>query len=73
MSTEQSRLRPVVFIVDPDAMVRELIAQVLDDLGLDVVEFDRGPDAFRQLVRGEEAPDLLIVDHIFQALSQEQN
>lgn len=62
MSTEQSR-RPVVFIVDPDATVRELVADVLGDLGLEAVEFDRVPDAFRQLIRGEKDPDLLIVDH----------
>lgn len=51
MSTEQSR-RPVVFNVDPDATVRELVADVLGDLGLEAVEFDRVSDAFRQLVRG---------------------
>ena len=62
MSTEQSR-RPVVFIVDPDATVRELVADMLGDLGLEAVEFDRVPDAFRQLIRGEKDPDLLIVDH----------
>jgi CheY-like chemotaxis protein len=55
--------RGVALLVDDEALVRMSTADMLTDLGFEVVEADSGEDALR-LLRSSTSPDLLVTDHL---------
>ena len=60
--------KAVALVVDDEAGVRMCTADVLLDMGYEVVEADSAEDAQRELERGL-VPSLLITDHLMPGMS----
>ena len=60
--------KAVALVVDDEAGVRMCTADVLLDMGYEVVEADSAEDALRELERGL-VPSLLITDHLMPGMS----
>lgn len=56
-----------VLIADDDRLIRTLVADLLAELGHDVVAAESGPQAVELAAR--EAPDLLVLDFLMPRLS----
>jgi CheY-like chemotaxis protein/two-component sensor histidine kinase len=67
-STPQRVKRGVALLVDDEALVRMSTADMLTDLGFEVVEADTGEDALR-LLRSSTSPDLLVTDHLMPGMT----
>jgi CheY-like chemotaxis protein len=67
-STLQRVKRGVALLVDDEALVRMSTADMLTDLGFEVVEADTGEDALR-LLRSSTSPDLLVTDHLMPGMT----
>ncbi len=61
-SVTESRIRPVVLLVEDENLVRELVSSVLSRNGFDVHEVGNGVEALELLDRLDSPPDLLITD-----------
>ncbi len=59
---------PVALVVDDEPGVRMCTADVLLDMGYEVVEADSGEDALRRLDAGL-TPSLLVTDHLMPGMS----
>jgi CheY-like chemotaxis protein len=57
-----------VLVVDDDAAIREITAEVLRDVGYDVVCAMNGEQALREL-RGEQRPHLVLLDLMMPVMS----
>jgi PAS domain S-box-containing protein len=60
--------RGVALLVDDEALVRMSTADMLTDLGFEVVEANSAEDAL-QLIRSSASPDLLVTDHLMPGMS----
>lgn len=60
--------RATILLVDDEELVRTGTADMLSDLGYDVIEASSGVDAVR-LLRGGEKPDLLITDYLMPGMN----
>ena len=56
-----------VLVVDDDAAIRELVAELLDEAGFTVLEADRGKTALD--LAQEHVPSLVLVDHLLPDMS----
>jgi PAS domain S-box-containing protein len=73
---EQTRTLPVsagtgrgtALLIDDEELVRHSIADMLGDLGFEVVEADSAEDALRQLDEGLQ-PNLLLTDHLMPGMT----
>jgi CheY-like chemotaxis protein len=63
-----ARQRATILLVDDEELVRTGTAEMLMDLGYDVVEASSGAEALR-LLRSGEAPDLLITDYLMPGMN----
>lgn len=63
-----SRGQGTVLLVDDEVLVRMGTADMLEDLGYEVVEAGSAEDALRQLEQGLE-PDLMLTDHLMPGMS----
>ncbi len=60
--------RATILLVDDEELVRSGTADMLSDLGYEVIEADSGSDALR-LLRGGAEPDLLITDYLMPGMN----
>jgi PAS domain S-box-containing protein len=65
---EQQAKAGTALLVDDEALVRESTANMLEDLGYDVVEAVSAEDALR-LINGGLHPDVLITDHLMPGMN----
>lgn len=56
-----------VLVVEDDALIRELLAEVLSDAGYDVVAADRGQSALH--LAHERVPSVVVADHVLPDMS----
>ena len=56
-----------VLVVEDDAAIRELLTEVLNDAGYDVLAADHGRAALR--LAQQHAPDVAVVDHVLPDMS----
>lgn len=66
--TERAQVAGTVLLVDDEEFVRISTADMLADLGYEVVEAMSAEDAL-QLLRGGLAPDLLVTDHLMPGMN----
>jgi CheY-like chemotaxis protein len=57
---EPSRKAPLVLVVEDDAVIRDVVADVLDDRGFRTIAASNGVEAMAQLEH--ERPDVLVLD-----------
>ena len=57
------RTKPLVFIVDDEAMLLELATVILQPLGCEIVSFSDPESALRNFRQAQPRPDLLITDY----------
>lgn len=69
--TVASTQRGIALLVDDEELVRISTANMLNDLGYQVVEAHSGEDALRQIREGL-CPDLLVTDHLMPGMSGTQ-
>ncbi len=56
---------PEIWVVDDEPLIRHAIVSVLEEVGYQVEDFGDAEQLYRRLVeRGDELPDLLILDHM---------
>jgi CheY-like chemotaxis protein len=67
-STTRRVGRGVALLVDDEALVRMSTADMLTDLGFDVIEASSAEEALR-MVNTSIAPDLLVTDHLMPGMS----
>lgn len=61
--------KPLVYVVDDEAMLLELAAVILEPLGYEVATF-RDPDqALEAFTRAQRRPDLLITDYAMHSMN----
>jgi CheY-like chemotaxis protein len=60
--------RGLALLVDDEALVRMSTADMLTDLGFEVIEANSAEDAL-QLIRSSASPDLLVTDHLMPGMS----
>ncbi len=60
--------RASVLVVDDDAAIREIVAEVLRDEGYDVTCAENGAEALRELNK-EHHPDLMLLDLMMPVMS----
>ncbi len=60
--------RSCVLLVDDEVLVRMSTADMLEDLGYDVIEADSAKQAL-ELLDGGAAPDLIVTDHLMPGMS----
>jgi PAS domain S-box-containing protein len=60
--------RGVALLVDDEPLVRMSTADMLIDLGFEVIEAGTGEDALR-LIKSDVAPDLLVTDHLMPGMT----
>ncbi len=61
-------LKRMALVVDDDPGVRMCTADVLTDMGYEVIEADSAEQALQAIERGA-APDLLVTDHLMPGMS----
>lgn len=68
--TKSSRRdRPLVFVVDDEAMLLELAAVILEPLGYEVCTFRDPQSALEAFARAQPRPDLLITDYAMHSMN----
>lgn len=56
---------PEIWVVDDEPLIRHAIVSVLEEVGYQVEDFADAEQLYRRLVeRGDQLPDLLILDHM---------
>ena len=63
------RERPLVFVVDDEAMLLELAAVILEPLGYEVSTFRDPQSALEAFARAQPRPDLLITDYAMHSMN----
>ena len=58
-----SELKPLIYIVDDEAMLLELAAVILEPLGYRITTFREPETALKAFTKASPAPDLLITDY----------
>lgn len=56
--------RPLVLLIDDESKMRRLLSRSLESEGFDVVSADSAEDGFSVLKKGQEKPDLIILDYM---------
>jgi CheY-like chemotaxis protein len=61
--------KPLVFVVDDEAMLLELATVILEPLGYDIVTFRDPATALRAFARSQPRPGLLITDYAMHSMN----